>query len=181
MKSQFQFEQWVPFPLAKVFLFFANPKNLPRIMPPATATRLQEVRLIPPPEHTRSNPEFLAGVGSEIVTSFRMLPFLPFRAQWIALITEFEWDDHFADVQKTGPFKLFHHRHELAAETPRRRVRNYRSRRHRIRRGFWCVGKGSEPPLCEAAVSTDLLLSAGSADEVARLTYFDGSTNTAVP
>jgi ligand-binding SRPBCC domain-containing protein len=117
MKSQFQFEQWVPFPLAKVFLFFANPKNLPRIMPPATATRLQEVRLIPPPEHTRSNPEFLAGVGSEIVTSFRMLPFLPFRAQWIALITEFEWDDHFADVQKTGPFKLFHHRHELAAET----------------------------------------------------------------
>src|ERR1700689_563060 len=117
MKSQFQFEQWVPFPLAKVFLFFPNPKTLPRIMPPATATRLQEVRLIPPPEHTRSNPEFLAGVGSEIVTSFRMLPFLPFRAQWIALITEFEWDDHFADVQKTGPFKLFHHRHELAAET----------------------------------------------------------------
>jgi ligand-binding SRPBCC domain-containing protein len=114
MKSQLQFEQWVPFPLAK--LFFANPKNLPRIMPPATATRLQEMRLVPPPEHARSNPESLAGVGSEIVTSFRMLPFLPFRAQWIALITEFEWDHHFADVQKTGPLKLFHHRHELTDE-----------------------------------------------------------------
>ena len=58
----------------------------------------------------------LAGVGSEIVTSFRVLPFLPFRAQWIALITEFEWNHHFADVQEKGPFKSFHHRHELLAE-----------------------------------------------------------------
>ena len=50
------------------------------------------------------------------MTSFRVLPFLPFRAQWIALITEFEWNHHFADVQKKGPFKSFHHRHELLAE-----------------------------------------------------------------
>ena len=55
--------------------------------------------------------------GSEIVTSFRVVPFLPFRAQWIALITEFEWNHHFADVQKQGPFKSFHHRHELREET----------------------------------------------------------------
>jgi ligand-binding SRPBCC domain-containing protein len=59
----------------------------------------------------------LAGVGSEIVTSFRVAPFLPFRAQWIAAITEFEWNHHFADVQKKGPFKSFHHRHELLAAT----------------------------------------------------------------
>ena len=59
----------------------------------------------------------LAGVGSEIVTSFRVVPFLPFRAKWTALITEFEWDHHFADIQKKGPFKRFHHRHELREET----------------------------------------------------------------
>jgi ligand-binding SRPBCC domain-containing protein len=59
----------------------------------------------------------LAGAGSEIVTSFRLVAFLPFRAQWIALITEFEWNHHFADVQKKGPFKSFHHRHELTGET----------------------------------------------------------------
>jgi ligand-binding SRPBCC domain-containing protein len=40
------------------------------------------------------------------VSSFRVLPFLPFRAQWIALIIEFEWNHHFADVQKNGPFKI---------------------------------------------------------------------------
>jgi ligand-binding SRPBCC domain-containing protein len=42
-----------------------------------------------------------------------MVPFLPFRSQWIAKVTEFEWNHHFADVQKRGPFKSFHHRHEL--------------------------------------------------------------------
>jgi ligand-binding SRPBCC domain-containing protein len=35
--------------------------------------------------------------------------------QWIALITEFERDHHFADLQKKGPFKHFHHRHEFAS------------------------------------------------------------------
>jgi ligand-binding SRPBCC domain-containing protein len=64
----------------------------------------------------------LAGTGSEIVTSFRLVPFLPFRAQWIALITEFEWNHHFADVQKKEPFRSFRHRHELTGE-PRNQVK----------------------------------------------------------
>ena len=91
-------------------------------MPPQTGTELVRLKLQPPPgvaeeRATVTDREPLAGVGSEIVTSFRIVPFLPFRAHWIALITEFEWDHHFADAQKTGPFKSFHHRHELAEET----------------------------------------------------------------
>ena len=52
-----------------------------------------------------------------ITTSFRLFPFLPVRAQWIARITEFEWNHHFADVQQKGPFKQWHHRHEFLQET----------------------------------------------------------------
>jgi ligand-binding SRPBCC domain-containing protein len=63
-----------------------------------------------------SNSEQLAGVGSEIVPSFRPLPSIPLRTEWIALITEFEWNRHFADIQKKGPFKRFQHRHEFSAE-----------------------------------------------------------------
>jgi len=116
-----QFEQWVPVAMERVFLFFANPGNLPRIMPPATGTALVRLKLVPPPgtdaeTATITDRAPLAGAGSEIVTSFRVLPFLPLRAQWIALITEFVWNHHFADVQKKGPFKSFHHRHELLAE-----------------------------------------------------------------
>ena len=59
----------------------------------------------------------LAGEGSEIVTSFRVVPFLGVRAKWIAQITEFEWNHHFADIQVKGPFRVWRHRHELHAET----------------------------------------------------------------
>lgn len=117
MSPRLLFEQWVPVPLERVFLFFANPENLPRIMPPSTGTRLEELRLVPPPERAKTDTRSLAGVGSEIATSFRLFPSLPFRARWVALITEFEWDHHFADIQKTGPFKSFHHRHYLEAVT----------------------------------------------------------------
>ncbi len=88
-------------------------------MPPRTGTELVGLKLVPPPgtEDELTERTALAGVGSEIVTSFRLLPFLPFRARWTALITEFEWNHHFADVQKQGPFRSFHHRHELREET----------------------------------------------------------------
>lgn len=120
MIHRIQFEQWVPVPIEKVFLFFANPNNLARIMPPGTGTKLTAMKLVPPPvstdKSTIPNRESLAGVGSEIVTSFRPVSFVPFRASWIALITEFEWNHHFADVQKKGPFKRFKHRHEFTVE-----------------------------------------------------------------
>src|SRR5262249_37431423 len=121
MIRRIQFEQWVPVEVGRVFQFFADPNNLPRIMPPETGTTLVALKLVPPlsapdKQPELSNPDF-AGAGSEIVTSFRLVPFLPLRAQWIALITEFEWNHHFADVQKKGPFKRFHHRHEFSAET----------------------------------------------------------------
>jgi ligand-binding SRPBCC domain-containing protein len=122
MTHRIQFEQWVTKPIEQVFLFFANPENLPRIMPPQTGTELVRLKLVPPPgtpkeQATITGRPPLAGAGSEIVTSFRLIPFLPFRARWIALITEFEWNHHFADVQKQGPFKSFVHRHELTEET----------------------------------------------------------------
>lgn len=110
MATHLEFEQWVPFPVEKVFEFFSNPENLPRIMPDASATQLVSLNRVAPPE--TSSPS-AAGVGSTIVTSFRVVPFLPFRATWIARINEFQRNHHFADVQYKGPFKSWHHRHEL--------------------------------------------------------------------
>jgi len=122
MISHVEFEQWLPVAVEKVFLFFANPENLPRIMPPETGTKLMALRLAPPPSSPNglvasSDVDRLGGEGSEIVTSIRLFRFLPLRAEWVALITEFQWNHHFADVQKKGPFKSFHHRHEFTSET----------------------------------------------------------------
>ena len=116
MSQHLEFEQWVPFPLERVFVFFSNPENLPRIMPAASGTRLIGLNRMPAPSASPAiSGGKAAGVGTTIVTSFRVLPFLPVRAQWIARITEFEWNRYFADVQATGPFKSWHHRHEFEA------------------------------------------------------------------
>ena len=49
MILRIQFEQWVPCRHRdRSFLFFANPQNLPRIMPPETGTELAALRLVPP-------------------------------------------------------------------------------------------------------------------------------------
>jgi ligand-binding SRPBCC domain-containing protein len=117
MPNHLQFADWVPFPVPLVFAFFSNPENLPRIMPAETQTRIDELRLVSPPAAAHhSGASDAAGIGTVIVTSFHMFPFLPFRVQWVARITEFEWDHHFADVQDRGPFKSWHHRHEFLAD-----------------------------------------------------------------
>ena len=62
---QIQFEQWVPAAIEHVFLFFANPRNLPSIMPPETRTELVHLKLVPPPasalEGTTVDRNLLAG------------------------------------------------------------------------------------------------------------------------
>lgn len=117
MTHHLEFAHWVPFPIERVFLFFANPGNLPRLMPPETDTRIDRLQLVPPPTPTSPSSHPLAGIGSEIYTSFRVIPGLPFRSTWIARISDFELNRHFADIQAKGPFQSWHHRHEFISET----------------------------------------------------------------
>ncbi|HKS73977.1 MAG TPA: SRPBCC family protein [Terriglobales bacterium] len=122
MVHRLQFEQWIAIPSEKVFLFFANPGNLPKIMPAHLRAELVRVKLVPPPgaslpSATVTSEEPIAGAGSEIVASFRPIPFLPFRIKWTARIVEFQWNRFFVDVQEKGPFKRFRHGHEIVPET----------------------------------------------------------------
>ncbi len=122
MKQQFAARQWVPFPVQTVFAFFANPLNLPRLMPPALRTRIEEARMKQPPALDANdagafgfaNPP--AGVGSEILISFCPVAVLPYRVRWMARITEFVWNSHFCDEQVQGPFAFFRHRHGTIPE-----------------------------------------------------------------
>jgi ligand-binding SRPBCC domain-containing protein len=87
-------------------------------MPPALAARLVRLEIVAPTGGWSGRPGGsapFAGVGSEIAVSVRLFPFLPLRTLWIARITEFEMDQHFADVQAKGPFRLWEHRHEFEA------------------------------------------------------------------
>ena len=122
MTQHFAQRQWVPFPVELVFAFFANPANLPRLMPPSLQTRIEDARILPPPprpEHPDPARRFnsvAAGVGSEILISFLPISWIPRRVSWTARITAFAWNSHFCDEQVRGPFKLFRHRHGIEAE-----------------------------------------------------------------
>ena len=115
--------QWVPFPVELVFAFFANPGNLPHLMPRWQQARVESSRLIPaPPRPIATDPELqfqspAAGVGSEMVISFRPVPKIAYRIGWIARITEFVWNSHFCDEQLKGPFASWQHRHGIVSET----------------------------------------------------------------
>jgi ligand-binding SRPBCC domain-containing protein len=116
MIQHFETRQWVPFPLERVFAFLADPRNLPRLMPTELQTRIEETRLVPPPiPQTDSIAPLVAnvsaGVGSEVVVSFRPVTWMPRRITWLARIVEFVWNSHTIDEQIRGPFARFHHRH----------------------------------------------------------------------
>jgi ligand-binding SRPBCC domain-containing protein len=116
MIHHLQFEQWVPVPLDRVFRFFSDPTNLPRLMPPELAAEFDHIERVPPPGHGASGgPSTAAGVGTEITLSVRLLPSLPMRIPWVARIVEFEPGHHFTDVQVKGPFRHWRHRHAFEA------------------------------------------------------------------
>jgi ligand-binding SRPBCC domain-containing protein len=123
MTERFETRQWAPFPVELVFAFFANPANLPHLMPPKLETRIEDMRIEPPPvrpvaqDPSRRFLSVAAGVGSEIVISFYPIAWVPKRVSWRSRITEFDWNSHFCDQQVCGPFTAFRHRHGIRAET----------------------------------------------------------------
>lgn len=120
MHHHFKAEQWVPYPIDLVFAFFANPENLPRLMPRWQKARIEEATFSPPPPFpsgTHPYPGIAAGAGTRMTISFRPFPFSPVRVPWDAEITEFTWNEHFCDIQHRGPFAFWRHCHRLAAQT----------------------------------------------------------------
>jgi len=90
--------------LDRVFHFFSNPTNLPRLMPPELAVEIRNIE---------GGSLASAGVGTQIALSVRLLPPLPLRASWVALIVEFEPGRQITDVQVKGPFRHWRHLHEF--------------------------------------------------------------------
>jgi ligand-binding SRPBCC domain-containing protein len=107
----FTTEQWVPFPLSRVFAFFADPLNLPRLMPAWQDARIDRMELQPSGGRSQA-----ADRGSRILLSFRPVPLSPIRLRWLALIDDYAVDHHFCDMQVTGPFGYWRHCHLVNAE-----------------------------------------------------------------
>lgn len=103
-----------------VFAFFADPENLPRLMPRWQHATIQQARLATPNSGAGVDEDEpagkVAGPGSEMTIRFRPVPFCPIHVSWQARITEFAWNDHFCDEQLRGPFAYWHHCHHVKAQ-----------------------------------------------------------------
>jgi ligand-binding SRPBCC domain-containing protein len=90
MRHHFQIEQWLPYPRKRVFAFFADPANLPPLMPAWQRARVERADYVSSPE-APSTDQAMAGQGSLITISFRAVPLIPVRLEWDAYIAEFRW------------------------------------------------------------------------------------------
>src|ERR1700710_2184838 len=104
MLHTYQTEQWLPYPIELVFAFFANPENLPRLMPPWQKARIEEASFVPPPPlpGTPRPKSIAAGTGTRLPLSFRPFPYSPIRVPWEAEISDFAWNNRFCDTQLRG-------------------------------------------------------------------------------
>ena len=93
-------EQRLAAPPSEVFPFFADPRNLEAITPSLLRFRL----LTPQP--------IAMGVGTFLQYALR-LHGVPVR--WDTLIQEWDPPWRFVDVQVRGPYRLWHHTHEVSA------------------------------------------------------------------
>ena len=123
MRYLFHSEQWLPQPIERIFAFFANPENLPRIMPKSQGVRIEEASFAPPPPRPNVpgvSPRLggvIAGPGTHITLGYRPFPYAFFRLPWELEVTEFEWNSHFSDLQLRGPFAYWNQIHSFEAQT----------------------------------------------------------------
>ncbi|MEO6802282.1 MAG: SRPBCC family protein [Granulicella sp.] len=110
MRHHFQSEQWLPYPVEEVFRFFADPDNLPKLMPEWQKTRIESAALV-----TSGNSP-TAQAGSRLTLSFRPVPLSPLRISWDAEIDQFVLNNYFCDTQIRGPFAFWHHCHRVVRE-----------------------------------------------------------------
>ncbi len=118
MPFQFTTEQDLPYPLETVFAFFADPANLPRLMPAWQDARIDAATYIapPPPPHPFPGADRItAGTGTELTLTIRPFPGSPLRTTWVARIEDFRWLEGFCDVQTSGPFTYWRHCHTVRA------------------------------------------------------------------
>lgn len=117
MRHRFRTTQWLPHTVESVFAFFANPANLPKLLPDWQQVRIDQIELHPALRNGSGAAEGMiaAGRGSRMTLSFRSTRLSPIRSTWVALIEDFHWNDRFCDRQIEGPFRYWRHCHRVQA------------------------------------------------------------------
>jgi ligand-binding SRPBCC domain-containing protein len=100
-------EQWIPRPIGEVFTFFSDAKNLETITPPWLGFRILSVHPEP----------IVAGTEIRYRLSLHGLP-----VEWLTEIRTWEPPHRFVDIQRKGPYRMWHHTHTFEDHGDRTRA-----------------------------------------------------------
>lgn len=100
-------EQWIPRPIDEVFAFFADARNLEEITPPWLGFRILAIG---------------SGHVSEGVEIRYRLRMHGIPIYWKTEIRQWQPPYRFVDVQRSGPYRLWHHTHRFEAHEGKTRM-----------------------------------------------------------
>jgi ligand-binding SRPBCC domain-containing protein len=100
--SLYSFEQTqkIPASLEAVWEFMATPRNLMELTPAYMDFRV-------------TSPDLPDKIFLGQLISYTVKPLLGIKLKWITEITKVKALDSFIDVQKSGPYKFWHHHHQF--------------------------------------------------------------------
>ena len=98
-------EQLLPASLPEVWDFISSPKNLKVITPDYMGFDILS-----------KNPDEKMYPG--MIISYNVSPLLGLKMKWVTEITHVRENEFFVDVQRIGPYSLWHHQHHVK-ETPK--------------------------------------------------------------
>lgn len=100
-------EQWISRPIGEVFSFFSDARNLEEITPPWLGFRILAI----------SSDAVSAGTQIRYRLRLHGIPIF-----WRTEILEWQAPYRFVDVQRSGPYRLWHHTHRFEAHGDRTRM-----------------------------------------------------------
>ena len=89
-------EQWVPRPIDKVFAYFADAHNLEELTPPWLRFKILSI----------SSDQIQPGTEIRYRLSLHGIPI-----HWLTEIQVWDPPHEFVDIQRSGPYRLWHHTH----------------------------------------------------------------------
>jgi ligand-binding SRPBCC domain-containing protein len=95
--------QLIPADVEAIWQFFSSPTNLGVITPP-----YMNFRITSPPEEK--------GIYEGQIITYKVSPILSVPLFWMTEIREVEYLKKFVDIQKKGPYKLWHHEHTFVQQ-----------------------------------------------------------------
>jgi ligand-binding SRPBCC domain-containing protein len=97
---QLKTEQVIPASIEQVWEFISSPRNLSKITPPYMGFEI-------------TNEPIANKMYAGMIISYIVSPILGLKMNWVTEISYVKGMEYFVDVQRVGPYAMWHHQHHI--------------------------------------------------------------------